>query len=355
MFIKRKIIYIIFFIILVVLGFLLFAKPKQASYQFVQVKKQDIQSTILASGSLTGKDTANLKFKISGKLSYVSVKAGDLVKKGQVVAGLDTQDLEIALQQARNTLTDKQATVDKVHDDVKDHDKDESFTMRQTRTTAEAASNNAYDSVKAAQRAFQDAVITSPIAGTVTQVTPLAGQNVSVTDTIAQIVDTTEIYFDADVDEADFGQIKVGLSAEVALDAYPDKVFTGSVDKILPTTETTSQGATVVTVRIKLNNPDLIFVNGLTGDVQIVSNKVNNVLTIPQEAIREDSSVVVKNGSGFIAKKVISGISSDTDLEITKGLIENEQTLINPPGIEVNLASLSDGNIFDKLFKIFKK
>lgn len=318
-------------IILVISGVVFFTPKKQAPLQFAEVKKQDIKSTVSASGALTGKSTANLKFKSAGKLAYLNVKVGDKVSTGQTIAGLDTQDLAIALQQARNTLTDKQAIVDKIHDDVKDHDKDESFTQRQTRTTAEVAANNAFDSVKASQRAFQDAVITSPVNGIVTQAISVTGQIVSAADIIAQVVDTTGIYFDTDVDESDVSKLTTRLPAEVSLDAYLNQTFKGSVDQILPATKTTSSGATVVTVRIKLDNPPAIFINGLSGEASIITKTSANALVIPQEALRDNSTVVESINNKLVEKKVEIGILSDTDVEVKSGLSVGEKVLLNPP------------------------
>lgn len=328
---RKKIIIVAAIILTAVLIFVFFGQKKQAPLQFAEVKKQDIRSAVSASGTLTGKSTVNLKFKSSGKLAYLNVKVGDTVKTGQTIAGLDTQDLAIALQQARNTLTDKQATVDKIHDDVKDHDKDESFTQRQTRTTAEAAANNAYDAVKASQRAFQDAVISSPVNGIITQAISASPQTVSAADIIAQVIDTTEIYFDADIDEADLYGVAVNLPAEVTLDAYPDQVFKGVVDQIIPATKTTSQGATVITVRIKLDSPDLTFVNNLTGEAQIISKEAKNVLTVSQEALTEDNNVVIQDNGILKPQKVTPGIKSDTDIEIKEGLRQGQKILLNPP------------------------
>ena len=66
------------------------------------------------------------------------------------------------------------------------------------------------------------------------------------------------------------------------------------VDQIIPQTKTTSSGASVVTVRIILDNPELVFVNGLSGQSSIFYQASFNALTIPQEALREDNSVVVE-------------------------------------------------------------
>lgn len=329
---KKKVMIWSILILVFFLVFNNFSQKKQPVLQFVQVKKQDIRSIVASSGSLTGKDVANLKFKSSGKLAYINVKAGSIVSGGEVIAGLDTQDLAIKLQQAENTYRDKQATAQKIEDDVKDHASDETFVQRATRTTAQAARDSAYDGVKDAQRAFQDAVLVSPISGLVTQTTGIPGQNVSAADLIAQVVDNSQEVFDTDIDEADIGKISVGQSAEVTLDAYEDQVFNGTVVQVLPQTKTTSTNATVVTIRIKLNTTPKTFVNGLSGQASVILAEVKNALTVPQEALREeDSAVFVRKNGNLSLVKVTPGIKSDTDVEIKEGLNEGDTVLLNPP------------------------
>jgi len=356
---KKKLIILVVLGLTIFLGFNFFGRTKQTPLQFTQVKRQDIKATVSASGTLTGKNIATLKFKSGGKLGFINVKAGDKVFAGQVIAGLDTQDLSITLQQAENILKDKQATTDKVLDDI--HlfqygnggfsnvgSSNETMTQRQARTTAEVARDNAFDNVKAAQRDFQDAYIVSPINGIITQAIQVTNQIVGGADLIAQVVDTSEIFFDSEVDEADLNKVSLGQSAEITLDSYPDKTFKGAVDQILPQTKTTAQGATIITVRIKLDNPDLNFVNGLTGQALITSEEAKNALTIPQEALREDDTVVVQNGEGLKPLKVTPGIGSDTDVEIKEGLKEGERVLLNPPAPGSNR-----GNPLGGIFRLF--
>lgn len=321
-------------------GFYFFGQKKPTPLQFAAVKRQDIRSVVSSSGNLTGKNVANLKFKSPGKLSFINVKIGDPVKQYETIAGLDTKELAIELQQAQNTYRDKQAIAQKAEDDVKDHSSDESFAQKVTRTTAQAARDSAFDSVKSAQRAFEDAVIISPIFGIVTQAIQVTGQTVTAADLIAQIVDTSSIYFDTEVDEADISKVAVGAPAEVSLDAYPEQTFKGQVDQILPQTKTTTSGSTVVTVRIIMDNPKLTFVNGLSGESSIIYQTSLNTLTIPIEAIRDDGSVVVQTNGRFGAKKIEPGIASDTEIEIKSGLSENEKVLLNPSAVGANLSNL---------------
>ena len=328
---KKKVIILIILAVAVFLGFYFFGKPKATPLQFATVQRQDIKATVSASGTLSGKDSANLRFRSSGRLAYINVKSGDRVTKGQVIAGLDTQDLNIALQQAQNTYRDKQAIAEKAEDEVKDHSKDESFTQKVTRTTAQAARDSAFDSVKAAQRAFQDAVITSPINGVITQAIEVPNQVVSSADLIAQVVDDSETYFDAEIDESDIAGVSVGQEAEVGLNTYPDKIFTGKVAEIKPSAKTTSSNATVIIVRILMDKSDIKNIPGLNGQGTITVAKAPNALSIPIESIQNDNTVAISGPKGITKLPITLGIKSDIDAEVKSGLSEGQQIILNPP------------------------
>lgn len=339
--------YLVLLLVLsLVAGFLIFSAANQnkTPYKFAEVKRQAIKTTISASGIINGQDNVALKFQSPGKVGIVNVKVGDRVQIGQTITTLDNQDLNIKLQQAQNTLRDKQATVDKIIDDTKQYQygnetnsSAETYALRQARTTAEVARDNAYDSVKAAQRAFQDAIITSPISGTVVQFNGLPGQNVSTTETIAQVVDFSKIIFEADIDEADITNISLGQRAEITLNAYGDKILNGTVTKVNPFTKTTNNGAIVVTVKIDLTDSGVQPIYGLNGQAGIVTNERANVIAIPQEALRNDNTVVVQTPQGLKPVQVQTGLKSDTDVEITSGLNEGMQILTNPPPPGQNL------------------
>lgn len=331
----KKYLVLILFAIIGLAWFIQSRTPKPIPIQLTKVQRIDIKSTVSSSGVLNGIDSASLKFKGSGKLAYINVKEGDKVTKGQVIATLDTKDLEIALQQARNTWLSKDATAKQVEDHVKDHASDETFTQREERIAAQTARDNAFDAIKAAQRNFEDATLTSPLTGIVTQVGPVAGQVVSSADIIAQIVDQSEILFDTEVDEADISKISLGLPAEVTVTAYGDKIFKGTVSQINEFTKTTSSGATVVIVRIKLDPSNIKFATGLNGQAAIITAENKNVLAIPLEALQQNNTVFVQNGNNYEAIPVKPGLKSDTGVEILEGLSENQKVVTNPQAVKV--------------------
>ncbi len=323
-------------IVLALIWFLVIPHGTKDVPQFAQAKHENLRSTVTASGILTGKNTATLTFQSGGQLAYINVKKGDTVKAGQVLAGLDATQLAIALRQAENNLRSAQATVTKTLDDTHlfqygaGGTTGETQTQIMNRTSAEVARDNAFDSVRNAREALSNAVLVSPIAGTVTQAPLLAGQTVSGSATVVQVVDWSGVYFDTDIDEADISKISEGQQAEVTLNAYPDQTFTGSVAEILPATKTTASGATVVTVRIALDNPGVKLIANLNGDASIVLSQAPNALAIPQEALTEDNKVVVQTPNGLETRQVTPGLKSDTDVEIVSGLHDGDQVVTNP-------------------------
>lgn len=328
--IPKKIIFLIILVLLGVAYYFYYTNSQKTSITYSKIEKSEIKTTVSASGALTGKKTANLKFKTAGKLSFLNIIENQQVQQGHTIAGLDTQSLNINLQQARNTLRDKQAIADKILDDVKDSAKDETYDERMKRTTAEAARDSAFDAVKEAERSFQDAVLVSPINGLVTQVNFVEGQNISVADTIAQVVDDSEIFFDAEVDESDIYQVSINNLAEISLNSEPNKVIKGNVAEILPYIKINSSGANVVVVRIKLDPSAIRFINNLNGQAEIISQIKTNVLVIPQQSLVEQKFVYIKTSKGYEKREVETGLVSDTKVEIVSGLDENQEVITNP-------------------------
>lgn len=348
---RKKI--IILAVLLVILTVVL-VKAQSSSKTAVElstVKKQDIAATLSVSGTLQPYQSAQLHFLGSGKMTYLNVSTTDHVVRGQAIAGQDIRDLAASLQQAENNLRSSQSKVDKVLDDISQYQygnstTGETMTQRELRTESQVTRDNAYDSVKQAQLALQNSVIYSPIAGTVAATGPVAGQYVTSADQIAEIVNWSKVYFEAEVDESDIGKIKEGQKARISLDSYPDKTFSGTVDTITPKTEKSTSGATVVIVKIDLGHPDINLIEGLSGQVDITYQEAQDVLSIPIESIQGDNTVIVKTPSGFEKAQVETGLQSDSNIEIKKGLNEGEEIATNPAGI-----NLSKGNIFSRIFK----
>jgi RND family efflux transporter MFP subunit len=330
---KKKIILLVV-LLLFLFGGYQYVRSQNSSKDEIKttkVIKADVKETVSSSGNLTGKDSAVLRFQSGGQLSQLEVKLGDQVEKGQLIAALDTRQLSIALQQARNNLLIRQATAERVEDELKDRKTDETLIEKEERKAAQAARDSAYDAVKEAQRAISNAYLYSPLGGIVVSVLPVVGQNVTGADTIVEVVDDSEIYLNAEVDEADIGKVSIGAKADVTLNSYPDQTFTGTVTQILPTTKTTSTGATVVITKIKLDNQSIQFIANINGQAEIIVKEAKGVLVVPVEALEEDKFIWIKKAENDFEKvEVKTGVISDIDAEIVEGLTEGQEVVTTP-------------------------
>jgi HlyD family secretion protein len=158
------------------------------------------------------------------------------------------------------------------------------------------------------------------------------------------------------IDEADIGHVKVGQQASFTVDAYPDRVFSGTVLQIRKSPEVV-QNVVTYTVIVSALNPDLLLLPGMTAQLQIVVTDTGDVLKIPNQALRfqpnENASgraqnriqdagasatsarvwVVGENGRPLLVK-VRTGINDDNSTQLLDGRLADGQQLIvgvSPP------------------------
>lgn len=315
-----------------IIGYFFFGRnPKKEEPKFAKAERQGVESLVSASGVLNGEASSVVKFASGGRLAYLGVKIGDNVVRGQVLATLDRQSLSSSLQQARNTLRQREAEVQKILDDVKGHESDETFAQKATRTASEVAKDNAYEAVIQAEKAMRDATVIAPISGVIVDQSDITtGQNVTGSDIVAHIVDFKEFTFLGDVDESDISKVEVGQEATVTLNAYEGKAFKGKVVEVYPLAESSSSGATTVKVKILIESEGITQISGLEGSADIVVKKASSAITVPSESIFEEKYVYVKDGGKFTKREVVLGISSDTRTEIVSGVSEGEELVVNP-------------------------
>jgi len=324
-------------ILFFVLIWFFFIRPKPTQFTTARAQKSDITSIVNTSGKVSSEDEANLSFKISGKVNWISPKVGDTIKKGQAIATLDKKDLEIVLSQKEAALRSAESDLAKVRDDIRLFQYGNQGTIGETqaqknlREEAEAAKDVAYEGVQAAKEGIRSATLISPVAGTLVTRDTEVGQNVTANVAVFKIANLSKIIFVVEIDETDIGKIKIGQKTKITLDAYSDKEVEGEVAKIYPQTTTTETGATIIKTEIKLANIDSPLILGLSGDAEIITDKKEGVLSVPSDAVLEEEGkrfvFIVENG---LAKKreVTIGIYSDERTEILKG-IEEETTVVS--------------------------
>jgi len=336
---RKKIIIVAIIITLIALVVFFFSQRGKETIATQKISRQDIEEKVFATGELSSENRADLTFKVSGKIEKINLKAGDQVKKGQIITSLNKTDLQSAISQKENVYRAAQSDVQKVLDDIHLSQygnggfgnigtKNETETQKNLREAAESARDTAYAQLQDAKNDLKEADLSSPVNGTVTSVSKREGENIiAYTTAIATVADLKKPIFETELDENDIGKTKIGQKAKITIDAYPDKEFEGEIWQIEAQITKTSVGTNVIKVKIKLNSFDSPLIIGLGGDSEIKTNEVKNVLAVPQSAVFEENTkkfvYVVESGK---AKKieVETGLESQDQIEIKSGISEGQ-------------------------------
>jgi len=177
----------------------------------------------------------------------------------------------------------------------------------------------------------------SPIEGVVTKINqPNVGAVVLPTDTL-EVVNPKTVYFAVIVDEADIGKVNASQSAQINLDAYPDKTIESKVEKIafIPSPSQNGGLGYKVSLSLPVDNRAQNYRIGMSGDAKIILNQKSGVLSIPADAITErdnqKSVEVLKNGQ---PEKVVieTGISDGDYTEIISGITASDVVVMPGSG-----------------------
>jgi HlyD family secretion protein len=158
---------------------------------------------------------------------------------------------------------------------------------------------------------------------------------------VAELPDLSSMVSKTYVNEIDISKVKVGQSVRIGIDAFPEKKFTGIVTEVANIGEQQqNSNAKVFEIKILVNEFDSILRPAMTTKNTIVTGVINNVLSIPIEAIYGNDSIVFtykKKGGSVIKQQVIVGQSNDNEIIIREGLEEGDEVLLVQPEKENKL------------------
>jgi HlyD family secretion protein len=263
-----------------------------------KVKRVTIQTTISSTGTISPMDTVSVGTQVSGDISKIYVDFNSKVKKGQVIAELDRSKLQATLYQAQ--IAESSAKNDyehklAVYNRIKKLAESNSASAVDLET-AEYEMNSAKFSWESRKSEVQQAklnlsycIIKSPIDGVVLERSVDVGQTVAASMSAPTLFvlakDLSKMRVMADVDEADIGQVKAGQKVTFTVDAFQDDVFKGTVESVRLNPTVTSNVVTY-TVVITAENSDLKLLPGMTATCTIVTEEVENALSVPVTAIK---------------------------------------------------------------------
>ena len=300
---KKKTIIIIALLLIVLVSAALVLKPKkvdvdQIDIQTAKAEQGNISNIVESTGTLEAITTVEVGTQVSGIVDKIFVDYNSYVKKGQLLAKIDTTNLAAQLEQSQATLDNAKAELDyqqatynrmaPLNDKqlISQTDYDQ---LVYNLNRAKASYNNAMAQHKRNQINLDYALIYSPIDGVVLNKEVEEGQTVAAsfnTPTLFTIAnDLTQMQVEADIDEADIGHIKEGQRVEFTVDAYPETVFEGKVTQ-LRWEPTVTNNVVTYTIIIDAPNPDYKLMPGMTATIQVYVLEKNDILVVPSKALR---------------------------------------------------------------------
>lgn len=370
---KKKVMIGLAGIVIIAGGFFLFSGKKAGGRMVLETEKvgrTSITNVVTATGTVEPVTEVDVGTQVSGIIDKLYVDYNDVVTAGQLIAEMDKVTLEAELQSATAQLDKSKSEYEyqqknyarsKVLFEKKLISDTEYETATYNYEQAKANYEESQASMVKVRRNLEYATITSPINGVVINKVVEEGQTVAAgfeTPTLFTIAaDLTKMQIIADVDEADIGSVQDGQRVSFTVDAYPNDVFEGKVEQIRlgessdsSTSSSSSSSSTVVTyeVVISADNPDLKLKPRLTANITIYTMERNDVLSIPNKALRfiADASMLeplgltvenptmqapegkrlvwVEEGTQLKPKAITVGSSNNNVTEVVDGLQEGE-------------------------------
>ena len=358
--------------------------------KLAKVERGDLAKSVVATGKVEPITKVEIKSKASGIVKKLYVDAGDRVKKGQLLAELDKEEIEARVAQAKAQMEASQASARGTEADLErakvDAEGPDVPMLKRAYDRAQGMAKEGVVSASAlddAQKNYELALNKQNVAkaqlqvlkakigqaqaqvlqdqanlkqleeqlGYTTITSPIDGiilsRDVEVGDAVSSILvlgssatlimtegDTSEVYVKGKVDESDIGKVYLGQPARIKVESFKDKTFNGKVTKISPM-GVEKDNVTTFEVRVSINNPGGELKAAMTANAEIILEEHKNVLQIPEGAILYDkdkkASVEVPDPKGKEGKNKLAvniGISNGAKTEVLGGLKEGDQVVL---------------------------
>lgn len=267
----------------------------------VPVDRRTIVVDAQATGAVEPINVIEVKSKASGQITAIPVETGSQVKAGDLLVQVDTRDVQNQYDQSSADLKSAQASIAVAEAAKKRADelyKSRIITLPEYEsaqlalTQAQGAIVRATTNLDLAKQRLEDATVVAPVSGTIIEKPVALGQVIasatgSVTGgtTLLKMADLTKVRVRALVNETDIGNVRAGQPARVTVDAYPERPFQGTVEKIEPQA-VVSQSVTMFPVIIALDNTEGFLKPGMNGEVSMIVDRRENVVAVSNDAVR---------------------------------------------------------------------
>ena len=325
-------------------------RPPEVATTRVSIVTPTQASTVLtASGYVVARSKAEISPKSVGRVAWLNLEEGQKVRRGELVARLESQELEA---QKRQYVASRDQVFAQLENARRERDRAKSLLDQKigSQQAFDAADSQvraltaqiaaAEQQVKYTDELIKNAEIYAPIDGVVTVKKAFLGETVapqgfggagSAGATFAVIVDLSSLEMEADINEQNVAKLSIGQPAEVALDAYPDKPYKARLRQIVPTADR-QKGS--VKVKIEISGKDarvlpemscrVVFLNPETK----VDEKAKPKVMVPSASvvtIGSEKGVLVVASDKAVFRPLVLGAASGTQVEVASGVSGGEE------------------------------
>ena len=283
-------------------------------------KQEATARTLPITGNLMALTTATLKAKVAGELVEVTVREGQPVRQGQLLARIDQTEVQarvaarsadVAAARAQLQLAEKNRTTQKALLD-RNFISQNAFDTTQSGYDVANARLRATDAdLVSARKTLGDSTLYAPFSGLVSERHVQPGERVALDAKVMSIVDLSVLTLEASVPTTSIAQVRIGQPVEFRVDGFGERRFAGRIDRINPTT---SAGSRSVSVYAVIDNKDGLLRGGLFAQGDLTIERIENVVTVPGSAVREElgQTFVYAIENGAVRKKPVRVGQSDS-------------------------------------------
>jgi len=345
------------------------SQSSQNQYETAAVARAPIERVIVSSGTLDPVGSVEVGTQVSGTVDKVFVDFNDTVKAGQIIAEIDRSVLISKLTETQAALSRAEALFLQSEQEYKRGEllfekglisEQEAVRSRTDYHTQKASLQVAKAAVATAAENVRYATIRSPVKGTVIT------RNVEVGQTVAASLSAPTLFVIAEdlkqmkimalVDETDIGKIRADQEVRFSVQAYPEKIYTGSVSQIRLQPEII-QNVVTYTVVILARNNDGTLLPGMTANVEFVEAREDSALVVPASALRfrpseeiekkfeeeRQAEMEARAGGGGLMKRIDEAGGIDTFLAQNAGDERLKKRIEEAGGVEEFKRKMADG------------
>jgi len=278
-----------------------------------RVEPTPISRWLPVSGTVQPVRQATVKAKVSGDVRQVTVREGESVKEGQLLARIDTADLDAKLIERVGALESAKAQLALAEKNRTTNGAllKQNFISQAAYDTFESTYNVAQGNVKSAEaqvqiarNALKDAIATSPLDGLVAKRHVNPGEKVAFDSPLITVVDLKDLELQAMVPAVDVPELAIGKMVELTIDGFGERKFTGRIERMNPSTE---PGTRAILVYVGIPNGDGALRGGMFATGRIALAASSPVATLPATAVRVEAgqTYVWTVESGKLVKRLV--------------------------------------------------